>query len=218
MVSGRGRGDALGSRGLRAVLVLALLALPVGASSGAHPSARLPRSSTFLTGKLLVAQPELRDPNFRRTVILMVRHDEHGALGLVVNRALGSGKFSDLIAELGSDPEDVEGNVRLHYGGPVEPHRGFVLHSADSKLTPEIVVNERYGVTMSAELLKAMARGTGPEHSLLTVGYAGWARGQLEIELERGGWAIALPDDGILFDDDYSTKWERAFKSRFVTV
>jgi putative transcriptional regulator len=195
-----------------------MLVLPVGHSAGERPAGAIPRGEAYLTGKLLVAQPDLRDPNFRRTVIFMVKHDQNGAFGLVVNRVLGSVGFAHLLDEMGSDPEDVEGDVRVHYGGPVAPHRGFVLHSTDFEAPPEIAVNDRYGVTMSAELLKAMARGQGPERTRLIIGYAGWTGGQLEMELARGGWAVAPLDDGILFDDDYATKWERAFKSRYITV
>lgn len=170
-----------------------------------------------LAGKLLVAKPELLDPNFRRTVIFMVRHDATGALGLVVNRVAGSTEYSALLEDLGVEPEGVEGTVSIHYGGPVGPKRAFVLHSSEYSVPSSIHVNDRYAVTMNAEILKAMARGKGPKRALFAVGYAGWSAGQLEGELARGGWVVAPADREIVFGDDYPTKWKRAFESRFLS-
>jgi putative transcriptional regulator len=204
--------------GLSAALLLLALGLPLAESTGAVSDAEdLPRRE-FLTGKLLVAHPDMGDPRFRRTVVFMARHDENGAFGLVVNRFLGRAKLARILEEMGADPEDIEGEIRIHYGGPVEPKRGAVLHSTDYEPHPLIVVNKKYAVTMSAEILKAMARGEGPERSLLVLGYAGWAKGQLEGELKKGGWVVAPADEGILFDEDYETKWERAFASRYIST
>ena len=139
-------------------------------------------------------------------------------MGVVVNRKVGSTSFAALIEGMGGDAEGIEGKVLLHYGGPVNGNRGFVLHSADYSTPRSIHVNEQYGVTASAEILEAMARGSGPKRALLVMGYAGWAPGQLESELKRGGWVVAPPSGGILFDDNYSTKWERAFASRYITI
>jgi putative transcriptional regulator len=172
----------------------------------------------FLTGKLLVAKPELMGSNFRRTVILMVRHDETGAFGLVVNRVVGSAPYSELLEDMGADPEGIEGDVPIHYGGPVQPQQGFVLHSGEYDRAPSMRVNDRYAVTTDAEILTAMARGEGPKRALFLVGYAGWAAGQLEGEMARGGWVVAPADEGIIFDKDYPTKWRRAFDSRFLKL
>lgn len=199
------------------VLLLLLALAPTGrASTAIEPPAAAGTEGRFLTGKLLVADPRLRDPNFRRTVVLVVRHDEKGAFGIVVNRLIASQKLSLVLEAMGGKGEGVEGEIRVHYGGPVERERGFVLHSMEEGTAPMIVVNERYGVTASMEILEEVARGKGPKHALLMLGYAGWGRGQLERELRRGDWAIAPASDGILFDDDYETKWKRAFESRFV--
>ncbi len=198
---------------------MALLALAFSvALTVARTGNDAPREDRFLTGKLLVAKPSMPDPRFRDTVIFMVRHDGDGALGLVVNRPLGRVKFAELIAAMGVDAAGVDGEVAIFYGGPVEPKRGFVLHSLDRPATPSIPVNERYGVSMSPDFLRAMASGTGPARSILAVGYAGWGKGQLEAELTRKDWVIAPPTDAILFDTDFKSKWKRAFDSRFIDI
>jgi putative transcriptional regulator len=160
----------------------------------------------------------MTDPRFRRTVIFMVRHDENGAFGLVVNKVVGPVEFAVLLEDMGGDPEGIEGDVQVHWGGPVQPSSATVLHSADLATPPGAVVNDRYGVTINAEILEAMASGKGPEHSLLTMGHAGWAKGQLERELEIGGWVVAPADEAIVFDDDDETKWERAFDNRYLNL
>jgi putative transcriptional regulator len=210
--------DGFRRRYLPAALLLLALLLPLNNPTAARPAVDVRPGGRSLTGKLLVARPELMDRNFRRTVVFMVKHDRNGALGLIVNRVLGSAPFAALLEDMGSDPEEIEGKVQVHFGGPVDPHRAFVLHSTDYRTAPLIPVDDKYGVTMNAEILKAMAGGDGPKHALLTLGYAGWAKGQLERELAQGGWVVAPPSEGILFDDDYTTKWERAFASRLITI
>jgi putative transcriptional regulator len=206
------------SRYVPALLLLLAVGFPPCNLTGASPAVNTRPEGEFLTGKLLVAGPELMDPHFRRTVVFMVQHDRKGAMGLVVNKVLRSVKFSTLLENMGADPDNVEGEVPVHYGGPVDGHRGFVLHSTDYEMPPLIPVTAKYGVTMNAEILAAMARGDGPQRALLTLGYAGWAPGQLEGELARGGWVVAPSSEAILFDDDYATKWERAFASRYIII
>jgi putative transcriptional regulator len=199
-------------------LLLLALGLSPCTATEARPAVDVRPEAEYLTGKLLVAGPELMDPHFRRTVVFMVQHNRHGAMGLIVNKVVGSAKLAVLVEGMGGDPEGIEGEVPIHYGGPVEEHRPLILHSTDYGAPPSVAVTEQYGVTMDAEILKAMASGGGPKHTLLTMGYAGWAPGQLERELARGGWVVAPPSAGILFDDDYTTKWERAFASRYITI
>jgi putative transcriptional regulator len=201
-----------------ALFVLLCLVWPRSGSTGREGVPDLPPGRELLAGQLLIAQPDMKDPRFRRTVVFMVRHNEEGALGLVVNKAMGFANFVDLLEGMGADPENIEGTVRLHYGGPVDPKRGFVLHTTDYGESPSIPVNERYAVTINSELLKAMARGSGPKHSLLAIGYTGWGSGQLERELARGDWAIAPASEEILFDDDYETKWKRALEGRYIST
>ncbi len=203
-------------RTLAAVALLVGLAAPRGSQTAIPSGPDEGPPGGLLVGQLLVARPHMLDPNFHRTVIFIVRHGPEGAFGIIVNRTLGTVKFASMVEALGSDPEGVKGEVPLHYGGPVEPKRGFILHSREEGTEPSIPVGSRYGVTMSAELLRAWARGEGPARALLATGHAGWGPGQLEGELARGDWAVAPPDDTILFDDAYDTKWRRAFNRRYV--
>lgn len=174
--------------------------------------------SQYLTGKLLVARPEMSDPRFRETVIFLAKHNDDGALGLIINRPLGEIDYATLIENLGIDPEGLEGDISVLYGGPVDPKRGFVLHSNDYPHAPLIPVNDLYSVTMSADILLAMANGFGPKQSLLAIGYAGWGKGQLEQELERKDWVVAPSDVTILFDAKFATKWKRAYDNRFIDL
>jgi putative transcriptional regulator len=199
-------------------LLLLVLAFFPTDSPGEGLAPEVPPARGYLTGKLLVAHPDMTDSRFRRTVIFMVSHDENGAFGLVVNKVVGRVEFAALLKDMGNDPEDIEGDVQVHWGGPVQPHRATVLHSTDLATPPGAVVNDRYSVTINAEILEAMASGKGPEHTLLTMGHAGWAKGQLERELERGGWVVAPADEAIVFDDDDETKWERAFENRYLNL
>ncbi len=191
------------------------LALLLALSLGAVPDRPHPPS---LKGKLLVAGPQLLEGNFRRTVIFMVRHDSSGALGLVVNRRVSSISFAELLEDMGAEPVDAEGTIAIHYGGPVQPQQGFVLHTTDYDLPPTFPVNDAYAVSSSPDILRAMARGEGPKQAIFAAGYAGWAAGQLEGEMARGGWEVAPAEPGILFDTDYGTKWKRAYDSRFLRL
>ena len=167
-----------------------------------------------LIGRLLVATDDVRDPRFRRTVIYMVHHDTTGAMGLVVNRPLGDGPLADLLERLGRDSEGVAGTIRVHYGGPVEPGRGFVLHTADWTGSESRAI--RGGVALSTDpaILSAIADGTGPRRFLFALGYAGWSPGQLEAEIERGAWITIPADEALVFDADAGSKWERAMARR----
>lgn len=171
-----------------------------------------------LAGQLLVATEQMPDPRFFRTVIYMVRHDATGALGLVVNRPLGDVRLKDLLERAGRDSRDVTGSIRVHYGGPVEPARAFVLHTADYTGLESRVIGDGIAVTGHPEVLDAMARGQGPRRSLFVLGYAGWAPGQLEGEIQRGGWISVLPNEALVFDEDHEGKWERAMARRRIDL
>jgi len=198
-----------------ALVFFASLSAPFGIG---HTEQRTKPSPQYLTGKLLVARPKMPDPRFRNTVIFLAKHDDDGAFGLIVNRPLGEIDYANLIENLGIDPEGLEGDVAVLYGGPVDPKRGFVLHSNDYPHAPLIPVNDLHSVTMSADILLAMANGFGPKQSLLAIGYAGWSKGQLEQEFERKDWVIAPSDVSILFDAKFATKWKRAYDSRFIDL
>ncbi len=165
-----------------------------------------------LAGQLLVAAPGMPDPRFAKTVIFMVRHDRNGAMGLVVNRVLGIGSAARLLEGAGIDAENVDGDakVRVHYGGPVAPRQGFVLHSGDYAEKSTVEVTDRVSMTAAAQILHAIAKGKGPNRGFLAIGYAGWAPGQLEGELARKDWLVVPSDDHLVFDTHMATKWRRA--------
>src|SRR4051812_24750945 len=138
----------------------------------------------YLTGQLLVAMPAMRDPRFTRTVIYICAHTADGALGLVVNRLVGSITFPDLLAQLGIDSKGRGEEIRVHFGGPVETGRGFVLPPADSLDNGTLKVSSSIALTASLDILRDIAGGGGPRQSLLALGYAGWGPGQLDAEIQ----------------------------------
>lgn len=167
-------------------------------------------SELYLTGQLLIAMPAMADPRFARSVIYVCAHSEKGAMGLVVNRTLSSISFPELLDQLGVTPTETASAQPIHFGGPVESGRGFVLHSADFVRDGTLVVDERIALTATIEILRAIASGEGPRRHFLALGYAGWGPGQLDAEIQANGWLSAPSDDSILFDAEMATKWERA--------
>jgi putative transcriptional regulator len=201
--------------------VAALLAplLLAGLTADAAPAPDPQRAPDALAGQLLVAAPELVDPNFRETVVYLVQHDAAGATGLVINRVLGTGPLDRMLESLGIAREtDSELELRVHYGGPVEPSRAFVLHSPEYRARDTMVVSEVAALTRSPDVLEAIAAGQGPKQSLFALGYAGWAPGQLESELAAGAWHVVEPDAALLFDEQTETKWQRAFDRRGIDL
>ncbi len=197
---------------------LFLTGMPLEARVLPGPASPRGTPTRLRPGNLLVASPGLRDPNFHRTVILVVRHDDAGAFGLVVNRVLGRVKLAVLLKRLGLDAPKTAGEIAVHYGGPVQPERGFLVHSTEKKLPSALPVNADIAVTSNPVALRAIALGQGPRRALFAVGYAGWGPGQLDAEMRRGDWLTAPGDEDILFDDRHGTKWKRAMDRRFRTL
>ncbi len=164
----------------------------------------------YLTGHLLVAMPQMEDPRFARTVIFLCAHTSEGAMGLVVNKLMDSVASPDLLDQLSIDTRGEEQEILVHFGGPVESGRGFVLHSADYVHDPTLVINEEVALTVTIEILKAIAEGDGPKRSLLALGYAGWGPGQLDDEIQRNGWLCVGADDSLIFGPDLDGRWESA--------
>ncbi|HEY5598973.1 MAG TPA: YqgE/AlgH family protein [Kiloniellales bacterium] len=167
-------------------------------------------SEGYLTGQLLIAMPTMRDPRFARTVIYMCAHNPDGAMGLVINRLVGSVTFPDLLQQLGVEAANVKDEIRVHFGGPVEPGRGFVLHTGDYQHDTTLRVAREVALTATVEILRDIAIGQGPRRSLLALGYAGWGPGQLDSEIQANGWLHAAADPSLVFDNDLTNKWERA--------
>lgn len=194
---------------------------PATAASECMDSSLMPHRSQdvqYLTGQLLIAMPGMADPRFQRSVIYLCAHNAEGAMGLVINRLFSSIDFGDLLEQLEirlpRQPED----MRVHYGGPVESGRGFVLHSVDFVREGTMLVDDDIALTATIDILRAIAEGRGPRQSLLALGYSGWGPGQLDAEIQANGWLNAPCDEDLLFDRDLDTKWERAIATLGVSL
>ena len=166
----------------------------------------------FLEGQLLIAMPAMADQRFSRTLIYMCAHSAEGAMGLVVNKLLGAMTFPELLKQLGVDTPDNPADIQVHFGGPVEPGRGFVLHTADYLRDGSLEIGTNIALTATVDILKEIADGGGPERNLLALGYAGWGPGQLENEIQENAWLNVDPTSELLFGRDVDTKWERAMQ------
>jgi len=197
--------------------VVALLLGVVLLVAAADASAETPPRRS-LTGRLLVATEAMRDPRFARTVIYMVRHTEKGAFGLIVNLPMAEVPFERALRPFGLEVPPDAGDVRVHYGGPVDERRGFVLHTPDWTGERTTVVDGSFALTEDPAVLQAMARGTGPRRALFFLGHAGWAPGQLDAELATGAWAIARADERLVFDEDSTQKWIDAMTRRLLDL
>lgn len=197
------------------ILLVGLLVRPAGTAS---QNGATPPQSGGLAGQFLVAAEEMGDPRFVRTVILVIRHDATGAMGLVVNRPVGEVPMARLLEGIGLDATGVRGEVRLHYGGPVEPQQGLTLHSPEYTIDGTLRVTGDIAVTGNPEVLRAIGAGRGPKRYLIALGYAGWAPGQLEGEMKAGAWVAVPADAALTFDENYDTKWQRAMARRQVVL
>ena len=176
------------------------------------------QENRYLAGQFLVATPQMGDPRFAETVIYMINHDERGAMGLVINSPVAKGPLADLFKALGRELKRTEKTVILHYGGPVEPDRLYVLHSSEYSGNSTSAVGPGVAVSGDPAVLGDIAEGKGPRQSLLIFGYAGWAPGQLEAELGKGAWDVALPDEALVFDEDPQRKWRDATTRRLLDL
>lgn len=174
--------------------------------------------SGYLDGQVLVAMPTMTDDRFARTVIYVCAHSSEGAMGIVVNKLAPHISFPDLLVQLDviSEGEEIRlperaGAIQVLRGGPVESGRGFVLHSADFMIEDSTLsIDDGICLTATLDILKAIAKGAGPKSALLALGYAGWAPGQLETEIQANGWLNVPADRGLVFDGAVETKYERA--------
>jgi putative transcriptional regulator len=164
----------------------------------------------YLTGQLLVAMPAMGDPRFAKTVIYMCAHSGEGAMGLVVNKQVDALSFPDLLDQLNIENLGIASSYSVHYGGPVESGRGFVLHSLDYQQDATITIVDDVGLTATIDILRDMAENRGPRQSLLALGYAGWGAGQLDDEIHQNAWLNVPSDESLIFDISVDEKWERA--------
>jgi len=157
-------------------------------------------TSVDLTDHFLIAMPNMVDPNFSRTLTYVCEHNDQGALGLVVNRPIDM-TLAALLAQVSvpNPPSDLQ-KVAVHYGGPVQVDRGFVLHQPIGTWQSTLAVNGKIGLTTSKDILLAVGNGEGPNKLLVTLGYAGWAPGQLETELSQNAWLTVQASPEVMFD------------------
>ncbi|TZG29464.1 YqgE/AlgH family protein [Sphingomonas montanisoli] len=165
-----------------------------------------------LAGQYLLALPGIGDPRFERAVIAMCAHDTDGALGIGVGRLIQGITLHGLLEQVDIEP-GVAPDAAIHVGGPVEPQRGFVLHSPEWKGGDTIRIDDRWGLTSTLDVLRAISEGVGPTRWLVALGYAGWGEGQLDGEMRRHGWLATRGDDSILFDRHAADRWEAAMRS-----
>ena len=166
--------------------------------------------SGYLAGQMLIAMPQMRDARFSRSVVYLCAHTKEGAMGLVINRMFNGLSFPDLLEQLNIEPTPLCDPIKIHFGGPVEAGRGFVLHSTDYVQETTLVVNDTVGLTATIDVLKAIANGEGPTRSLLALGYAGWGAGQLDNEIRDNAWLSVEADEDLLFGTELDHKWEKA--------
>lgn len=167
-------------------------------------------SAPFLTGQFLLAMPGIGDPRFERAVIAICEHNSDGALGIGIGETIDGLGFHDLLKQFDIDP-GASPNAPVHFGGPVEPRRGFVLHATDWGGEDTMSVAGRWALSSTIDVLRAIAEGRGPSSWLVALGYAGWAEGQLEQELTRHGWFSTEGDLALLFDVSADARWSSAF-------
>ncbi len=168
---------------------------------------------TRLTGQLLVAMPGMSDPRFLRSVVYLCVHSAEGAMGLIVNKRLENVSFAEIAGQVGIEAEEIRAEIAVHYGGPVETGRGFLLHSTDHVDESSLVIDEQFALTATVEMLRTIAAGGGPKQRMLALGYAGWGAGQLDAEIQANGWITVPADPAIVFDAEDDTKWERALRA-----
>lgn len=177
--------------------------------------------SRFLTGMFLVAMPGMMDQRFDRAVIYLCAHSDDGAMGIIINKPAEDIVFPELLQQLEIIPEKPSislpsqaGNMKVLRGGPVETSRGFVLHSVPVEpIEGSVTAGDEIRLSATIDILKAIARGQGPEDAIFALGYAGWASGQLESEIQDNGWMICPMNRKILFDQEFDTKYIRAMGS-----
>src|SRR5215469_3587529 len=174
----------------------------------------------YLDGQMLIAMPSMRDERFSRSLIYVCAHSSDGAMGIIVNQLAANVNFPDLLVQLEVIPAadliqlpQRAGSIKVLKGGPVDTGRGFVLHSADFFIeNSTLPIDNDICLTATLDILKAIARGNGPASAVLALGYAGWAPGQLENEIQENGWLHCSADADLIFGSDNDAKYEKALK------
>ncbi len=164
----------------------------------------------YLAGRLLIALPTMLDPRFSQSVIYLCSHNEHGAMGLIVNQVMEAVNFCDMLEAMNIKADYAQPKRQVHFGGPVEEERGFVLHSADYSCEETLEIKSGVSLTATIDILTLIASGRGPKNSLFALGYAGWGPGQLDAEIQGNSWMFGAPETEILFGEEHAQKWSLA--------
>jgi putative transcriptional regulator len=178
------------------------------------------RNMETLQGQFLIAMPNMGDTRFEKSVVYLCAHSADGAMGFVINRTLDTPTIPQFLHQLNIVSEEERdamptslSQAPLYSGGPVEPGRGFVLHSPDYTSETTLAIDETVSLTATLEILRVISLGRGPERVFMALGYSGWASGQLEEEIAANGWLTCNADSGLIFDRDQDTKYTRALRS-----
>jgi len=175
-----------------------------------HSSPAATSSSGILVGRFLVAAPSMPDERFQKSVVFICKHDDEGALGIIVNNKVDDLPLGKVYEQLGIDVPTVAAEKPVLFGGPVETSRGLVLHSADYTRDETLLIEGGLALTPSLEILKDMAGGSGPKQAWLALGHSGWSPGQLDREMQDNAWLVVDADSALVFDPDFDAKWQRA--------
>ncbi|MEI7669611.1 MAG: YqgE/AlgH family protein [Pseudomonadota bacterium] len=173
----------------------------------------------YLSGRLLIATPLVGTPAFSRSVILMYAHDEQGAMGIIINHVIENINYQDLFEQLAINSEKYTQKLPVHYGGPVEINRGFIIYNYNEFPHEEtIMAVNNIAVSCSINVLREIAEGNGPKNKLLALGYAGWSAGQLEAEIEANSWISVTATPELIFESDNNKKWKMAAESDGIDI
>ena len=193
----------------------ALIALVVTSLVSDGTATAIERS---LAGQLLVATAEMKDPRFAESIIYLVKHSDQGAFGLIINKPITKGTFSEVLKGFGIQNQNVIGEIDVHYGGPVSRQQGFLLHSDEITLDSSTKMTDGFAVTADVEIVQMLALGTGPRQALLIMGYSGWGPGQLEMEIKANSWFTISADKSLVFGKDPEKTWRRAMDKRQIPL
>ena len=182
------------------------------------PSAESAPAMGSVAGQLLVASPDMGDPRFDHTVILMIQHDRDGAIGVVINQPVAEREIAQLLEAIDQPDASAEGKVRVVSGGPVQRGVGFVIHSAEYRRAETVALSGTIAVTSSADILKDIGHRHGPNKVLVAFGYAGWGPGQLDREIAERAWATTNADPALIFDRERDEIWDIAWARRSLNL
>ena len=165
-----------------------------------------------LTGQIIVSMPSLQDERFFKTVIYICAHSKEGSMGIIINKKIDYDLYPDLLQQLGIDRPLNDKKLFIRYGGPIESGRGFVLHTDDIIRQETLNIDKGIALTSTSDFFEDLSKGIGPKSSILALGCAGWAPGQLESEIIQNSWMSLSVDSSFLFDEEVSRKWNQAYK------